>query len=121
MMGLPHDTDTEIPDSFFRPKMLQIKEATETNNQAELATTTHESQRKSQRTKTNPVLYSSAFNVPVTSLRGNDAYQKSVDSKKTVKVSKKKSGYRAEDDQLTSPITIKFCDYVFPISVDPDR
>ena len=38
-----------------------------------------------------------------------------------MKVSKKKSGYRAEDDQLTSPSTIKFCDYVFPISVDPDR
>ena len=47
--------------------------------------------------------------------------QKSVDSKKTVKVSKKKSGYWAEDDQLTYPSTIKFCDYVFPISVDPDR
>ncbi len=78
-------------------------------------------ERKSPRTKTNPILYSSAFNVPVTSLRGNDAYQKSVDSKKTVKVSKKKSGYRAEDDQLTSPSTIKCCDYIFPISVDPDR
>ena len=84
-------------------------------------------ERKSPRTKTNPILYSSAFNisspfnVPVISLRGNDAYQKSVDSKKTVKVSKKKSGYRAEDDQLTSPSTIKFCDYVCPISVDPDR
>ena len=103
MMGLPHDTDTEIPDSFFRPKMLQIEEASETNNQAELATTTDESQRKSPRTKR------------------IDEYQKSVEPKKTAKVSKKKSGYRAEDDQLTSPSTIKFCDYVFPISVDPDR
>ena len=74
MMGLTHDTDTDIPDSFFKPKMLQIEDATETNNQAELATTTHESQQKSPRTKTNPILYSSAFNVPVTSLRGNDAY-----------------------------------------------
>ena len=101
--------------------MLQIEEAKETNNQAELATTTHESQHKSPRTKTNPILYSSAFNVPVTSLRGKDEYQKSVEPKKTVKVSKKKSGYGAEDDQLTSPITIKFCDYVFPISIDPDR
>ena len=101
--------------------MLQIEDATETNNQAELATTTHESQCKPPWTKTNHILYSSAFNVPVTSLRGNNAYQKSVDSKKTVKVSKKKSGYRAEDDQLTSPSTINFCDYVFPISVDPDR
>ena len=42
MMGLPHDNDIEIPDSFFRPKMLQIEEAKETNNQQELATTTHE-------------------------------------------------------------------------------
>ncbi len=103
MMGLPHDTDTEIPDSFFRPKMLQIEQDTETNNQAELATATHESQRKSPRTKM------------------RDEYQKSVEPKKTVKVSKKKSGYRAEDDQLTSPGTIKFCDYIFPISVDPDK
>ena len=87
MMGLPHDTDTEIPDSFFR----------------ELATATHKSQRKSPRTKT------------------RDEYQKSVEPKKTVKVSKKKSGCWAEDDQLTTPSTIKFCDYVFPISVDPDR
>ena len=102
-MGLPDDTDNEILDSFFRPNMLQIEEATETNNQAELATATHESQCKSPRTKT------------------RDEYQKSVEPKKTVKVSKKKSGYRAEDDQLTSPSTIKFCDYVFPISVDPDR
>ncbi len=81
-MGLPHDNDIEIPDSFFRPKMLQIEEATETNNQSELATTTHESQRKSPRTNTNPILYSSAFNVPVPSLRGKDEYQKSVDFKK---------------------------------------
>ena len=43
-MGLPHDTDIEIPDSFFRPNILQIEEAMETNNQAELATTTHECQ-----------------------------------------------------------------------------
>ena len=103
MMGLPHDTDIEIPDSFFRPKILQIEEAKETNNQAELATTNNESQRKLPRTKT------------------NDEYQKSVELKKTVKVSKKKSGYQAEDDQLTSPSTIKFCYYIFPISVDPDR
>ncbi len=39
-MGVPHDTDIEIPDSFFRPNILQNEEATETNNQAELATTT---------------------------------------------------------------------------------
>ncbi len=32
MMGLPHDTDIEIPDSFFRPNILQIEEATETYN-----------------------------------------------------------------------------------------
>ena len=94
MMGLPHDTDIEIPYS---------KEATEANNQAELATATHESQHKSPRTKT------------------IDEYQNSVEPKKTVKVSKKKSGYWAEDDQLTSPSTIKCCDYIFPISIDPDR
>ena len=44
-----------------------------------------------------------------------DEYQKSV------KVSKKKGGYWAEAGQLTSPSIIKFCDYVFPISVEPDR
>ena len=65
MMGLPHDTDIEIPHSFFRPKMLQIEEASETNNQAELATITHESQCESLRTRTNPILH--GFNVPVTS------------------------------------------------------
>ena len=102
-MGFARKNTIDIPDSFFRPKMLQIEQDTETNNQAELATATHESQCKSPRTKT------------------RDEYQKSVEPKKTVKVSKKKSGYRAEDDQLTSPSTIKFCDYVFPISVDPDR
>ena len=67
MMGRPHDTDIEIPDSFFRPKMLQIEEATETNNQAELATNTHESQRKSPRTKTNTNYITYGLNIPVTS------------------------------------------------------
>ena len=57
-MGLPHDTDIEIPYS---------KEATETNNQAELATTTHESQCKSPRTKTNTNYITYALNIPVTS------------------------------------------------------
>ncbi len=58
MTGLPHDNNIEIPDSFFRPKMLQIEEATETSNQAELATTTDESQCKSTRIRTNTILYS---------------------------------------------------------------
>ena len=120
-MGLPHDTDTQIPDSFCRPKMLQIKEATETNNQAELATTTHESQRKSPRTKTNTNYITYGLNIPVTSWSRKDEYRKTVEPKKTVKISMKKSGYQAENDQLTSPSTIKLCDYVFPISVDPDR
>ncbi len=101
--------------------MIQLVEAKETNNQAELATTTHESQCKLPRTKTNTNYIIYGLNIPVTSWRGKDEYQKSVEPKKTVKVSKKKSGYWAEDDQLTSPSTIKFCDYVFPISVDPDR
>ena len=74
MMGLPHDVDIEIPDSFFRPKMLQIEEATEANNQAELATTTHESQRKSLRTKTNTNYITYGLNIPVTSWSRKDEY-----------------------------------------------
>ena len=62
-MGLP-DFNI-IPDSFFRPKTLQIKEAKKTNNQAELAATTPDSEHKSTRTKTNPILH--GFNNPVTS------------------------------------------------------
>ncbi len=60
-MGFAHKNTTDLPDSFFRPKMLQIEEAKETNNQAELATTTNESQCKSMRTRVNPILYSAAL------------------------------------------------------------
>ena len=73
-MGFTHKNTIDLPDSFFRPKMLQIEEAKVTNNQAELATTTNESQCKAMRTRTNPILYSSAFNVPVTSWIRKDEY-----------------------------------------------
>ncbi len=72
------------------------------------------SQHKSTRTTTNPILYSSSFNVPVTSWIRKEEYRKSVDPKKTVKVSKKKSGYSDEDDKLTSPSTISFVIMSFP-------
>ena len=101
--------------------MLQIEEATETNNQAELATTTHESQHRLPRTNTNTNYITYGLNIPVTSWSRKDEYQKSVEPKKTVKVSNKKSGYRDENDHLTAPSIVKFCDYVFFISVDPDR
>ncbi len=84
-MKLPYENTIDIPDSFFRLKMLQMEEAKETNNLAELAATTHESQSKSARTRTNPILYS--LNVLVTSCSREDDYRKSV------KVSKNKSGY----------------------------
>ena len=59
-MGLLCENCIEILDSFFRLKRLQIEEAKDTNDQAEQATTLHESQHKSLRTRTNPILYSSA-------------------------------------------------------------
>ncbi len=99
----------------------QIQEATETNNQGELATSTNNNQRKSPRTResarTNTNFLTYNHHVPITSLpnRGREEHQKSV------KVAKKKSGYRAEVDQLDYPRTINLCDYFFPISVDPDR
>ncbi len=57
-MELPCENTTDIPDSFFRPKMLQVEEAKDTNNQAELAPTTSDSQCKLTRTRTNLILYS---------------------------------------------------------------
>ena len=39
-MELPNENTIDIPDLFFRLKMLQMEEAKETNNPAELATTT---------------------------------------------------------------------------------
>ena len=46
--------------------MLQIEEDTETNNQAELATSTNESQHKSARRRTNPICNSYKSKAPVT-------------------------------------------------------
>ncbi len=45
MIRLAHKNIIEIPNTFFEtsPEMLQIEEAKETNNQAELATVAHES------------------------------------------------------------------------------
>jgi hypothetical protein len=87
------------------------------NNEGELATSTNNNQCKSPRTRTNIHFITSGLNVPVTSRpfgkdSGKDEYQKSV------KISKKKSGYQAVDYQLASPSIIKFCDYIFPVSVD---
>ena len=53
-MGLPHENDIEIPDS---------KEATETNNQAELATTTHD--RQGQKLILSCTVQLSMFQLPV--------------------------------------------------------
>ncbi len=103
-MGLPHDADIEIPDSKEATETNNQPDERGTNNQEELETIANDSQCKSTRTRTNTNLWS-----------------RSDDYLKTVKIAKKKSGYQTEDDQLTSPSTIKFCDYVFPISVDPDR
>ncbi len=69
-------------------------------------TSANESQRKLPRTRTRT---------------NTNLFSRSDDYLKTVKIAKKKGGYWAEDGQLTSPSIIKFCDYVFPISVDPDK
>ncbi len=110
MLGLYHESRLKNWGTSKKSskEIFQVQEAEEANNQDDISQKDLEIHQKSQRKRTSTSFYGS-----------KDVYV--YDLKKTVKVAKKKREYQAADVQLSSPNTIKLCDYVFPISVGPDR